>query len=196
MKEWPEKESTPAAIALKRFNSEDPYIVLGLPRTASDVDFTEARNRLLREYHPDSHPENPHAVHITQKILDAYGRRKVSGAKARPAQQPQNKSTVENTPAPKSQEEAEQQAFEIIRAYKFDPNRFKAFVRLQKEKGFAVDGVVNSDQAHAFFEAHIRAQLNNTTKLLAQNRKYANNFVGIWRQAGWRPRADILRALA
>lgn len=52
--------------------AEDPYLVLGVPRSASDEDIRKAFRKLARESHPDVNPNNPSAVERFKKISAAY----------------------------------------------------------------------------------------------------------------------------
>ena len=39
--------------------AEDPYKLLGVPRTASDDDVRKAFRKLAKELHPDARPNDP-----------------------------------------------------------------------------------------------------------------------------------------
>jgi len=49
----------------------DPYVVLGVPRDASDDQIAQARRRLSREYHPDVNPA-PDAAARFAEVQQAY----------------------------------------------------------------------------------------------------------------------------
>ncbi|MFI6583136.1 DnaJ domain-containing protein [Embleya sp. NPDC050493] len=51
---------------------QDPYVVLGVSRTASDVEITAAFRALVRALHPDSRPDRPEARERLQAVLTAY----------------------------------------------------------------------------------------------------------------------------
>ena len=52
--------------------ADDPYIVLGVPRTATDDDIRRAFRRLAKELHPDVNPENAAAVERFKQVSAAY----------------------------------------------------------------------------------------------------------------------------
>lgn len=52
--------------------AEDPYSVLGVPRSASDEDIRKAFRKLARENHPDLHPNDTPAAERFKKISAAY----------------------------------------------------------------------------------------------------------------------------
>ncbi len=50
----------------------DPYVVLGLDKTASDADIKKAFRRQAKLYHPDAHPNDPKAKEKFAEINAAY----------------------------------------------------------------------------------------------------------------------------
>jgi hypothetical protein len=50
----------------------DHYSILGVSRTASDVEIKTAFRKLAKLYHPDKNPDDPNAKIIFQQILKAY----------------------------------------------------------------------------------------------------------------------------
>uniref|UniRef100_A0AAV1TRY1 J domain-containing protein n=1 Tax=Peronospora matthiolae TaxID=2874970 RepID=A0AAV1TRY1_9STRA len=55
-------------------NGEDPYAVLGVKKTASDLEIRKAYHSLALKWHPDKNPGNPHAEQQFMRIKDAYDR--------------------------------------------------------------------------------------------------------------------------
>ena len=53
----------------------DPYLELGVPRTASRAEITNAYHHLVRQYHPDSRPAAGTAASNTVliRVMAAYG---------------------------------------------------------------------------------------------------------------------------
>ena len=52
--------------------AEDPYSVLGVPRTASEDDIRRAFRRLAKELHPDVNPDNASSVERFKRVSAAY----------------------------------------------------------------------------------------------------------------------------
>lgn len=52
--------------------ADDPYRLLGVPRTASDGDIRKAFRKLAKELHPDARPDDPAAAERFKKISQAY----------------------------------------------------------------------------------------------------------------------------
>ncbi|MDX2155465.1 MAG: DnaJ C-terminal domain-containing protein [Hyphomicrobiaceae bacterium] len=52
--------------------ADDPYSVLGLPRTASDDEIRRAFRRLAKELHPDVRPNDPVSAERFKKVSSAY----------------------------------------------------------------------------------------------------------------------------
>lgn len=50
----------------------DYYSILGLTKTATDIEIKTAFRRLAKIYHPDKNPNDPNAKHLFQSILKAY----------------------------------------------------------------------------------------------------------------------------
>jgi hypothetical protein len=50
----------------------DHYSILGVSRTASDVEIKAAFRKLAKRYHPDKNPDDPNAKAAFQQILKAY----------------------------------------------------------------------------------------------------------------------------
>lgn len=50
----------------------DPYAVLGIPRTATEDEITQAYRRLARKYHPDLNPGNDAAEEKMKEVNGAY----------------------------------------------------------------------------------------------------------------------------
>ncbi len=50
----------------------DYYSILGIAKTANDVEIKAAFRRLAKIYHPDKNPNNPEAKHVFQNVLKAY----------------------------------------------------------------------------------------------------------------------------
>ena len=50
----------------------DYYSILGLTKTATDIEIKTAFRRLAKIYHPDKNPNDPNAKHLFQNILKAY----------------------------------------------------------------------------------------------------------------------------
>src|SRR3954470_954825 len=50
----------------------DPYEVLGVQRSAGDVEIKKAFRRLARELHPDVNPDDPHAEEKFKEAAEAY----------------------------------------------------------------------------------------------------------------------------
>src|SRR5215216_4473007 len=52
--------------------SKDLYKLLGLSRNASEEEIRKAHRKLVREYHPDTNPEDPQAEQRFKEIQQAY----------------------------------------------------------------------------------------------------------------------------
>jgi len=52
--------------------AEDPYKLLGVPRTASDDDVRKAFRKLAKELHPDARPNDPVSAERFKKVSQAY----------------------------------------------------------------------------------------------------------------------------
>lgn len=50
----------------------DYYSILGVSRTANDLEIKAAFRRLAKIYHPDKNPNNPEARHVFENVLKAY----------------------------------------------------------------------------------------------------------------------------
>ena len=50
----------------------DPYEILGVPRDADEETLTKAYRKLARQYHPDTHPDDPVAESRMKEINAAY----------------------------------------------------------------------------------------------------------------------------
>ena len=50
----------------------DPYVILGIPRTASDADIKSAYRKLAKELHPDRNKDNPRAAEKFSDATRAY----------------------------------------------------------------------------------------------------------------------------
>jgi hypothetical protein len=50
----------------------DYYSILGLSKTATDIEIKTAFRRLAKIYHPDKNPNDPNAKHLFENILKAY----------------------------------------------------------------------------------------------------------------------------
>lgn len=51
---------------------DDPYKVLGVERDASKEEIKRAYRKKAKEYHPDLHPDDPHAAEKMNEINEAY----------------------------------------------------------------------------------------------------------------------------
>lgn len=63
---------------------QDPYEVLGVPRTASDDEVKKAYRELTKKYHPDLHPGDEECARKMNDINIAYDQIKNGTAKAGP----------------------------------------------------------------------------------------------------------------
>ena len=52
--------------------SENPYAVLGLEPGATDDEIKKKYRTLVKQYHPDLHPDDPEAARKMSEINDAY----------------------------------------------------------------------------------------------------------------------------
>jgi DnaJ-class molecular chaperone len=50
----------------------DPYLVLGVPKTASEADIKKAFRRIAKDNHPDRHADNPQALERFKEANSAY----------------------------------------------------------------------------------------------------------------------------
>lgn len=50
----------------------DPYAVLGVARTATQLEIREAFRRLARDHHPDANPDDPAAERRFKRVARAY----------------------------------------------------------------------------------------------------------------------------
>mgnify|MGYP001300073566 CR=1 FL=1 len=51
---------------------KDPYKTLGVPHTASNDEIQKAYKQLVKKYHPDLHPDDPHAAKMMADVNEAY----------------------------------------------------------------------------------------------------------------------------
>lgn len=82
----------------RRLRSDDPYVILGVSRDATEDEIRVARREMLAKFHPDAHGGNPEAVEWSKKITNAYDKIKEerSRQEAKPAAtQPANTSEQE-----------------------------------------------------------------------------------------------------
>ena len=54
--------------------TEDPYDILGVPRTATSDEIKKAYRKKARENHPDLNPDDPEAEERLKKINEEIGR--------------------------------------------------------------------------------------------------------------------------
>src|SRR4051812_8392104 len=50
----------------------DPYVTLGVPRSASEADIKKAYRKLAKELHPDRNKDNPKAAEKFSQVATAY----------------------------------------------------------------------------------------------------------------------------
>jgi len=50
----------------------NPFIILGVPRSASQEEITKAWRTLTKQYHPDRNPGDSEAPEKFRKVQDAY----------------------------------------------------------------------------------------------------------------------------
>ena len=74
----------------------DPYITLGVPRTASEADIKSAYRKLAKELHPDRNKDNPNAAERFSVVTRAYD---LLSDKARRAQFDRGEIDAEGNPA-------------------------------------------------------------------------------------------------
>ncbi|MGW0425317.1 J domain-containing protein [Streptomyces sp. NPDC003015] len=57
---------------MARHGRADPYAVLGVVRTASAAQITAAFRKLVRDLHPDAHPDHTEAQERLDRVVAAY----------------------------------------------------------------------------------------------------------------------------